>query len=464
MNSSWRGRRLLVIVAAAAALATVPTAASAATGAVGTASDPGTPTITLSASSTVVTYDDQSVTFSGTATVTDSSGTTTALPQVTLQDTGSFSEPLTTTGPDGSFETTIQDPDIQEEYFVTVAASASVAFGSSPDVEITAHQDPVQLTAQISSSQVNYGAMVKITGVASYTPAGGSAPTPLKDTTVQLYGGPPQDSNFEPYATAVTGPDGSFSIQLKALGTTTWTVYAGGLPEDYYPDQLLQQATANLQLNVAMPVQIRNLRTSLSPEAVLTVKGCLTVTARPDGFALPLTVEYSATGRSAWKSLGTIRSYDPSPCDGALGGQSFSGHVTVKLAAAHYRLVYGGSSGYQPAVSTSVYAWKYATRISSLTVSPRSVGKGGKITVSGRLQQYSSRRWRDVGGQQVRILLRPKGSKVWYWIYQVRTNSKGYFTKKFTDPVTATWSAEYLGGATRFSCGAAGYNVTLRGR
>ena len=62
------------------------------------------------------------------------------------------------------------------------------------------------------------------------------------------------------------------------------------------------------------------------------------------------------------------------------------------------------------------------------------------------------------------ILLKPKGSKVWYWIVKDTTSKTGSFSAKFTDPFSATWSAQYYGGKTDFACGAAREICTARGR
>ena len=79
--------------------------------------------------------------------------------------------------------------------------------------------------------------------------------------------------------------------------------------------------------------------------------------------------------------------------------------------------------------------------------------KGGKLTVSGRLQYYLSG-WRNYAGQPVLIIFRPQGSKSWYFIPPVRTNSAGQFSATFADPVTAVWSAEFLGNSMHLDTGA----------
>ena len=114
----------------------------------------------------------------------------------------------------------------------------------------------------------------------------------------------------------------------------------------------------------------------------------------------------------------------------------------------------------QSASGKPVLLWKYVTRIIALHVSPGTVHKGGKLTVSGRLQTYNGG-WRNFARQQIMVILKPKGSTIWYWMVKVNTNASGYFTSTFTDPVSATWSADYNGNATHFGSGGAVYYVPI---
>jgi hypothetical protein len=419
------------------------------------------PTITLSASPTTVDFDHQSVTFSGTATGKSPGGTVAPLKgqQLTVRNTGGFSKTVTTDS-SGAFSLPVLQPQLTQQYSASIPSQTATVFaGTSSNVGMTATRDPVLLTAKISAKQVKYGQAVTITGTASYQP--GTTSKPLAGTTVQLYDRPPQDSNFKPFATATTAADGTFSIPFTAKGTATWTVYAGGLPNSAYLDQLLQQATVNLPQNVALPVQLTQFKASLSPFAVLNVTGCLSITTQSPPQPLPLTVEYSAGRSGPWKSLGSPGKLNGRRCGTGQRGEGFTGGVTVKLPSAYYRVVYKGGPDDQPAATTTIHASKYVTRVASVKVSPRRVHKGGKITVSGRLQVHVKSSWRNLGGQQVLIILKPKGSKVWFWIYKVKTSSSGKFSKTFTDPTTADWSAEYLGNSQRFASRGAAFRVTV---
>ena len=132
----------------------------------------------------------------------------------------------------------------------------------------------------------------------------------------------------------------------------------------------------------------------------------------------------------------------------------------MQLAYAYYRAYVPATPDNQAMAGKPILLWKYVTRITALHVSPGTVHRGGKLTVSGRLQVYNGG-WRNFARQQILIILKPKGSKVWYWLVKVRTNASGYFTSTFTDPVSASWSADYDGNATHFACGGSVHYVPI---
>jgi 5-hydroxyisourate hydrolase-like protein (transthyretin family) len=418
------------------------------------------PAITLSATPATVDFDHQSVTFSGTATGTPPGGSPSPLKntQLTIRSTGSFSKTVTTDAA-GAFSLTVQQPQLSQYTAAITKQTATVFAGTSASAGVTATMDPVQLTAKISAKQVNYGKAVTITGTASYQP--GATSKPLAGSTVQLYSGSPQAANFKPFATAKTAADGTFAIHFTATRTATWTVYAGGLPNSAYLDQLLQQATVSLPQNVALPVQLAQFKASLSPFAVLTATGCLTITSQSPPRLLPLTVEYRAGRSGPWKSLGSASKLTGRRCGTGQRGEGFTSTATAQIPSAYYRVAYKGGPNDQPAATTTIHESKYVTRVTSVKVTPRQVHKGGKITVSGRLQVHVKSSWRDFARKQVLIVLKPKGSNTWFWIYKVTTSASGKFSKTFVDPVTADWSGEYVGDSQHFASQGASFRVTV---
>lgn len=208
---------------------------------------------------------------------------------------------------------------------------------------------------------------------------------------------------------------------------------------------------------------------TLDPYWQVSYHGCLGLAPGTPGYAPPpagLVLQYSAGPRGPWHVLGPVPARPGRPCGD--DGQTFAGVLTARLSNAYYRASYPGAAtgpeadGDLASVSATAHAWKYVTRVARFTVSARTVPSGGRLTVHGRLQCHSGTGWHDLARQVVQIILRPQGSRTWYWIARVTTSATGFFSATFTDPVTATWSAEYLGDRTHLAAVGAMITVTLK--
>jgi hypothetical protein len=83
---------------------------------------------------------------------------------------------------------------------------------------------------------------------------------------------------------------------------------------------------------------------------------------------------------------------------------------------------------------------------------PTITRSGSYVTARGQLQHYYNG-WKPSAGQQVKIVLEPKGGTKWYWIAQPRTNAAGWFTATVRATVSAHWAASYPGDSTHFAAG-----------
>jgi hypothetical protein len=218
---------------------------------------------------------------------------------------------------------------------------------------------------------------------------------------------------------------------------------------------------------VELPTVVSGFAATLNPDWRVSVHGCL---ALRDGLSgsVPslagLTIQYAAGPNGPWRSLGGLARQASLACGN--GGLAFTGILPARLNYAYYRATYSGvtdkaGTGYRGSVSGKVLAWKYGTRISSFAISKQTVANGSQLTISGQLLYYSGT-WRSHAGQQVLIILRPHGSGTWYWIAKSRTDSAGKFSATFTDPVSATWSAEYTGDSANLAAIAPEHDVRLR--
>jgi hypothetical protein len=404
------------------------------------------PTITPNTVNSVISHDNPAPTISGTVT-TQGPGAGNAVAyagqQVVLVDSVLGNVPLTT-DTNGDYSFTFTDPEPGEFFTVQVTATSSVAAAGTPSTTFSIHADPVTISASLSATTVTYGAKVSVKGTVTYKP--GTTSVPLSGQAVQVFY---NQAVGHPVATAVTDEHGQFSAALPKEATSVhWVLRAAG--------PYLTTATDTLPMKVDLPTAISGFQASLSQFWQLSFRGCL---ALPAGIprAIPslsgLTIQYAAHPNGPWHSLGALPKQNSVDCGN--GGRSFNGTLTAKLNYAYYRASYAGTTdstgtGYLPAASGRVLAWKYQDRIIGFTVSSRTVPKGGKLTVHGQLQYFSGK-WRDYAGQKVYVILRPPGSKTWFFIVVATTNSAGRFSATFTDPVTATWSAEFFGNATHLA-------------
>jgi hypothetical protein len=229
------------------------------------------------------------------------------------------------------------------------------------------------------------------------------------------------------------------------------------------------QATKARPVTLTVHTAITGFTAKLNPYWQVSYHGCLGLAAGTPGFVPPLAglaIQYSAGPHGPWHALGTVPAQRGNVCGN--DGRTFAGAATARLSNAYYRASYAvtaarqAATGDLPSAGAVVHAWKYVTRIAGFTVSKRTVASGGKLTATGHLQFYSGGKWRVVAHQVVQIILLPKGSRTWYWIVRVETNPWGKFTATVTDPVTATWSAEYLGNGSHLAAVGAYISVTLK--
>jgi len=439
----------------------------------GVATDDGTtlywleqPTITLSAEQTTFSYANPSVVFSGTLSLAYPDGTpdTTSVSgqQLLLADNLDSNTTPATTGAGGAFQVTASQPDSGAFYAVSLPGTLTIAEATSNSIEVSAVQDPAEVTANASATQLNYGQQLTISGVASYNP--GSGYVPLADSQVEIfsraYG---FDGITTPFTTTTTNAEGVYTVTFDDQTSGPWYVYAGGLPGDTALDQLLTQATATTApVDVADAVSITNLQGSLNPFAVLTLTGCLNDSNLGQGYALPLEVQYAAGPDGPWHVLGTVEGVTSKLCGtGPDYGSVFDYQITVAVAAAYYRLSYPGSSSYQGAASGSVYEAKTLTKITNFAISRHTVARNGTVTVSGRLWKDTSG-WHPFSGQKVYILFHYKG--VWYYFPHLPvTSSSGTFSGSFKAYATAPWIAEYMGAKAYYACATVRITVRVTG-
>jgi hypothetical protein len=278
-----------------------------------------------------------------------------------------------------------------------------------------------------------------------------------------------------PYANQPIVLDDSSAGDIK-LTTNGAGAYSEALPKpvagetitvEILPTATIAAARAKT-VTLTVHTAITGFAATLNPYRQLSFRGCLGLASGTPGAAASLTgliIAYSAGPHGPWHTLGAVARPGGAACGNK--GRTFSGGLPARLSGAYYRASYPGSAaerpdtGDLPSVSAVVHAWEYVTRITHFAVSRRTVTRGGKLTTSGRLQYAAGGRWHDLPHKVVQIILLPRGSRIWYWIARVSTSATGYFSATFVDPVTATWSAEYLGDSSHLATVGAMIGVTL---
>jgi hypothetical protein len=116
----------------------------------------------------------------------------------------------------------------------------------------------------------------------------------------------------------------------------------------------------------------------------------------------------------------------------------------------------------QASSSKPVHLSRDSTKITSFAVTPRRVQAQGAITISGRLWRHT-RSWQPYADRKVAIQFQYHNK--WYaFDFEPRTNSRGYFSGRFTVYVSSKWRALYGGDRTHFSCKSSDIKVTVTGQ
>src|SRR5215469_9673258 len=448
-----------VLLAAAASVAALaggmlpPTAASAQP-----ADTSPTPTITLALSPATVDYGHQNVTASGT--VTTSAGPVIgAAVTVSYVDVDGQSEQISlTTGDDGSYSGTILLPETAaQQVTASVAATSSTAAASVP-AQLGFTTDAVTITASFAQPSVNAGSTDTLSGVASYV--SGGSPHPLGNSTLSITS--PGDFPFiGPISTTVTtAADGSFSYVAPGSDAPSveFTVSTAATP-------YLESG----QLNISLPVNqfsfISDFTAALSPDRLLRFFACGGIPEPLVDSPLlgPLDYQYSRTPDGPWKTLG---SGELNLLNGAcymqkgFGDGTYTGQFTAPLANAYYRAYAPAVPFQMSAVSQVIHLWKYSTRITGFAITPRSVSRDAKVTVSGRLWRLTDK-WTADARQRMVIEFR-YNNKTYVLRHRLMTDSAGRFHGTFAVPHTAAWLALFKGGGKEFAAASKAVTIKVR--
>lgn len=378
-------------------------------------------------------YEHQDVTVTGGFTVTDprTGETTPAAGAEVDLEISDGDDTTTTTGTDGRFTSV---------YTVTDPSSATVnawlrlddpwyQSRANESVPVRAVQSDTRVTLDAAELDVKAGQAAKVSGTAEVYVGG--AWKPLAGATVDEI----WSDEFGGVASRpVTGADGRFTGQLTLpkSGTVEVQVRSGTF--------LKFGELQRVRVYVANKTSLTDFTATLNKYSELTAKGMLHTGSSKPGYAdNKVELQYSADGKTGWKTMKTVTPGSSDPESGA----PFKGTFDAPYKG-YYRAHFKGSRNWQESYSKVVYAKRTPTRITGGNASPEPVRKGRTLTYKGKLQYYSSGAWKAYGGQKVKILFRPKGSSSWYDMGNATTRSDGTFSKGSTASKDGTWVAVLL--------------------
>jgi hypothetical protein len=390
-------------------------------------------------------YDNQDVTFSGTATILTPGGTPTPFGDESLVLTGTEADQTpVTTASDGSFSVTV--PAQSATFWMAYEGDATTGGANSASIVISVVPFPVTVTATLSTTHATAGQSVTVTGTVTYSDDGTT--TPLAGNTVILYYEQAVEGQ-QTVETTTTDDDGGFTMPVPTDMGTPMTWYVESLPTADYA-----ASTITLSMTVAQPSSIGQFRASLSAYAVVQVTSCI---VGPSGVER---VEYAAKAAGPWVSLGKLKNTFDSCTYQSEPGDEWTGSFYARLASAYYRVANVADDNSEAAVSSSVHLSRLLTKITQFSVSPRQVASGGKFTVSGRLwDQNTHHKWRPDGGRKVLVIFKYHGT--WYrYPHEPKTNSSGRFSWSFPVYDSTPVFAQYDGDATHFACATKRIHVT----
>jgi hypothetical protein len=421
------------------------------------------PTLTATSSISTVTYQDQTVTFSGRLTAVPPGGGTPvgeAGINVFYAPAGGTPALLATTLADGTYSAVVPNV-FGNSWLMTTDATSAMPATQSNEVTISQVTQPVQINnLDVTPSPAKYGQTLTLTGTVNY---GFSTTSYVTDAPVQVEAG----NITLPVAT--TNSSGQFSVKIPSIDGNMYQITAGE------GNSLLQPTSVGVSFPVSqLPLRSKLFRAKLEGNGTVVASICLLTSLPNFDTGNPyndVELEYSATKHGLWKKLGSLPNapgYEgPAACQAS--GWSYYSDAVVPLAgrliSAYYR-VYMPSNGTWAALYGAVtHSSLDRSRITSFHVSPRSVSNGGHFTIGGRLER-KGKSWRGYAHQRVLILVRAKGQQDWNGLEYASTNGQGYFSHRNTASTgkgRLVFAALFLGNSAYLWSQSSQVTVTFNG-
>ncbi|MFJ3226410.1 hypothetical protein ACIPJS_24095 [Streptomyces sp. NPDC086783] len=305
-----------------------------------------------------------------------------------------------------------------------------LGFATVPWVDIRPKAAPTRLVLDQASFHPAAGDPISVSGTLQYQ--SGTEWKPLSGIPLEM---DHKGSSTSNPVLATTDAAGRFTFSARPYQKT---VYEVSFPPYPYNAWIQRTATADVAVAVTAGTTFKEFTASLDERAELSVSGILGITGEDHSERVDVDVQYSADGRTGWKTEKTVRTGFDEQFHVDLPGHP-DGYWRLRYAGSTTKDVTGTTSG-------SLRRNRSLTRIKDANASPEPVRKGGTVTVKGVLQERApgASSWRAYGGKKVQILFRPKGKSTWYLMTTVTTSAGGSFSKGFKAQQDGTWTPVFL--------------------
>ncbi|KAB2344809.1 Ig-like domain-containing protein [Actinomadura rudentiformis] len=400
-------------------------------------------TITLAADRTTVDADHRDATITGMVTA-GAENKPVAGVKVDLSSTGQPNIEDPTTDAEGKFTATYSSPGFDDQITATTGATDELETGTAGPLPIKAVRSKTRMTiAAPGSAQKDAGVPFTLSGLVEYESAEASGTwKPLAGAQVNIsFINAECNDDFPVPGSVTTGKDGQYAKQVKLPCGSAVNANAS-IAEPWF-----ETAYTALRNGVIVRPRssFRDVKVTMDPYGLVKASGAAaTSPVYREFYGKQILLERSWNGRNWWTHK-TLRA-------GSYG--RVSTQFTVNRSS-YWRFRFAGTTDAMPATSKSIKTWRWTTKMSKISVSPRKVRKLKYVTAKGSLVRYSptSRKFVAYGGQNVRIIFRYKGKKTWYHLAWAKTDRKGRFSKKVRAYGDGYYAALFHGAANFWATG-----------
>jgi hypothetical protein len=354
---------------------------------------------------------------------------------------------------DGTFTGPTLTPSASESVVAANAGLSGVIPATSTTVNLTVTDAVPEISIAASPVTETYGQYAPLSeGTLSTTTVSGSmkvGSAPLANEQFAILTAPTGGTMV---GSSRTDSSGNFSSYLppETSGTRLYVVNALG-PQDL--GSAVAPFVVNVVHPTAVVSLAVKLDQSwdLSVKGCLTMSLSPADSSEKIPSTANLLLEYSAHAGGPFKALANIPANEPlSHC--GVNGTWFTGTFAhaAPSPAAYYRVVYKGAvisgttatgtTSLAGSASSAVHVWRYADRI----IDAKTVKSGKRLTFSGTLQYYNNG-WHNYSDQKMYVDLKLKDSSAWTPVAATATNSAGKYSVTVTAPASAYWQAVFKG-------------------